>query len=167
MSELLKEAFNELDRIVLEEYGRTYALSLFEADDDDDVLSTPLSRVASFPARALRYKKAKAVMEKYGRRINSKIDSIIDKFESEIDKSIPQIATKGRDLQQQLKAAKESGDDVGAKSIVNQQRKFKEEVKRDQEARIANLNQTIDNLINTFTNAIHKRIDEPGYVLRV
>jgi hypothetical protein len=167
MIKIPQEALNELDIIVKEEYGRTYALSLFEADEEDDVLSTPISRAASFPARAIRYKKAKSVMNKYARKILSKIDKIIDRFEAEIDKSIPQITAKGKDLQNQLNAAKSSGDQVEAKSVVNQQKKFTEEVKQNQEQRVSNLNQTIENLINTYTTAIHKRIDEPGYVLKV
>ena len=167
MIRLSEEVLSELDIIVKEEYGRTYALSLFEADEDDDVISTPFSRAASFPARALRFKKAKNVMNKYAKKILSKIDKIIDRFEAEIDKSIPQITAKGKDLQAQLDAAKSSGDEVEAKSVVNQQKKFTEEVKQNQEQRVTNLNQTIENLINTYTTAIHKRIDEPGYVLKV
>jgi hypothetical protein len=168
MANLFEQVLAELDEIVFSEYGRNHTLSLLEADnDDDDVISTPFSRAASFPARALRYKKAKSVMNKYAKKILSKIDKIIDRFETEIDKSIPQITAKGKDLQAQLNAAKSSGDEVEAKSVVNQQKKFTEEVKQNQEQRVANLNQTIENLINTYTTAIHKRIDEPGYVLKV
>ena len=167
MASLLEQALNELDVIVFEEYGGNYALSLLEADNEDGVLSTPFSRAASFPARAIRYKKAKSVMNKYEKKILSKIDKIIDKFEGEINKSIPQITKRGEDLQRQLEVAKKSGGDVEAKSIVNQQKKFNEDVKKSQDSRVNTLNQTIENLITTYTTAIHKRIDEPGYVLKV
>lgn len=167
MSKILKEVFEELDLIVREEYGRTYALSLFEAEDDDDALSTPISRGASFPARALRFKKAKNVMNKYAKKIISKYDKIIKNFEAGIDKSIPQITKKGEDLQSRLEAAKQAGDRTEVKSIVAQQEKYNDEVKKDLELRVTNLNSAIDNLIEVYTSAIHKRIEEPGYVLKV
>lgn len=168
MSKFSQEVLDELDIIVKEEYGKLYSMKLFEADnDDDDVLSTPISRAASFPARALRFKKAKSVMKKYEKKILTKIDKVIARFEKELDKSIPQITTRGKDLQAALEAAKRSGDEVEAKAIVNQQKKFNEDVKKNQDERANNLNQTIDNLITTYTTAIHKRIDEPGYVLKV
>jgi hypothetical protein len=168
MSKLFEDVLGELDQIVKEEYGRTYALSLLEAsNDEDDAISTPISRAASFPARAIRFRKAKSVMNKYARKILAKTDKIIARFEREIDKSVPQIAQRGEDLQKELNAAKKSGDEIGARAIVNQQKKFTEDVKKNQDERVNTLNQTVENLINTYTTAIHKRIDEPGYVLKV
>jgi hypothetical protein len=168
MNKLFDIVLEELDIIVKEEYGKTYSLSLFEANDDsDDVLSTPISRVASFPARALRFRKAKSVMLKYAKKILAKTDKIIKKFELEIDKSVPQITRRGEDLQKELDSAKKSGDEIGARAIINQQKKFTQDVKKNQDDRVNTLNQAIENLITTYTTAIHKRIDEPGYVLKV
>lgn len=167
MNKLLLEALEELDNIVEEEYGFKYSLKLYEANEDDEKFVTPLKRVGSFPARAIRFRKAKAVMKKYEAKILRKAEKIIKRFESEIDKSIPVIKKRGEELEAELKAAKKSGDDVAARAIINQQKKFTKDVEENQQARLQNLNQSIENLINTYTQAIHKRIDEPGYVLRV
>ena len=51
--------------------------------------------------------------------------------------------------------------------ILLSEKKFKAEVEKNQEARVQHLNQSIDNLINAYTQGITKRIDEPGYVLKV
>lgn len=162
-------AIKELDDLVFEEYKSTrlFLSPLFEAEEDDSKLSTPLQRLGSFPARAIRYRKAKNVLTKYVKKILNRADKIIDRFETELDKSIPQIEKKGKDLQNQLDRAKKLQDDIEVRSIVNQQRKFKTEVDKNQELRIQNLNQSIENLINTYSTAIHKRIDDPGYVLKV
>ena len=95
-------AQKELDRIITQEYP------LFEAsnsNDDDAALTTPFSRLASFPARAIRYRKAKNVMIKYSKKIISRVEKIIRKFEGELDKSITQITEKGKNLEDQLKRA--------------------------------------------------------------
>ena len=156
-------AQKELDRIISQEYP------LFEAsnNDDDAALTTPFSRAASFPARAIRYRKAKNVMVKYSKKIISRVEKIIRKFEGELDKSITQITEKGKNLEAQLKKAKSDGDETEIRAVVNQQKKFKAEVEKNQEARVQHLNQSIDNLINAYTQGITKRIDEPGYVLKV
>ncbi len=168
MNDLLKEAFEELDQIVQEEYGIKYSMKLYEAsDEDDEKFATPFKRAGSFPARALRYRKAKNVMNKYISKINRKSNKIISRFISEIDKTLPKITKRGDNLKAELAQAKKSGDKVAAKSIVNQQSKFLEDVKKDNEARLGQLQNGFDNLINTYTEAIHRRIDEPGYVLRV
>ena len=160
-------AERELDEIISQEYGDMKLLLEKGGSDDDSALTTPFSRALSFPARALRYRKAKNIMIRYSRKIISRVEKIIRKFEGELDKSITQITQKGQDLQSQLAKAKKSGDDVEVRAIVNQQKKFKADVEKNQEARVQNLNQSIDNLIQAYTNGITKRIDEPGYVLKV
>jgi hypothetical protein len=161
-------ALEELDNIVLEEYGIKYSMKLYEADDDDDgTYSTPFRRMGSFPARAIRYKKAKSVMKKYVTKIIKKADKIINRFQGEINKSVPIIDNRGRELDDKLEKAKRSGDETQTKSIINQQKKFTEDVANNQKLRVDNLQQSLENLINTYTQAIHKRVDEPGYVLKV
>ena len=169
MNDLLTEALEELDQIVVEEYGLKYSTKLYEArdDEDDGVVMTPFRRMGSFPARALRYRKAKNVMNKYINKIDRKSDKIIRRFIREIDKTIPSITKRGQALKSELEAAKKKGDKVLAKSIVNQQSKFLQDVKADNEARLGQLQNGFDALINTYTEAIHHRIDEPGYVLKV
>jgi len=121
----------------------------------------------TYPARAIRYRKAKNVMIRYSKKIISKVEKIIRKFESELDKSITQITQKGEDLQKQLERAKKIEDETEVRAVVNQQKKFKSEVEKNQEARVQHLNQSIDNLIQAYTQGIHKRIEQPGYVLKV
>ena len=156
----------ELDDIVFEEYGYTYHNALFEAEDDGK-FETPINRALSFPARAIRYKKAKNIMGKYSKKILQKSESIIKRFEEELNKSIIQIKKRGAELQKQLETARSKGDESGEKAAINQQRKFKTEVENNQNLRVQNLNQSIDNLISAYTNGINKRIEEPGYVLKV
>lgn len=160
-------AERELDQIIASEYGDIKPLLEKGGSDDDDALTTPFSRAFSFPARAIRYRKAKNIMIRYSRKILSKVEKIIRKFEGELDKSITQITEKGQDLQRQLDKAKKTGDEVEVRAVVNQQKKFKADVEKNQEARVQHLNQSIDNLIQAYTNGITKRIDEPGYVLKV
>ena len=160
-------AEKELDQIIAREYGEVRPLLEKGNSDDDDKLTTPFSRMLSFPARAIRYRKAKNVMIRYSRKILSRVEKIIRKFEGELDKSIFQITQKGQDLEAQLKKAKSSGNETEVRAVVNQQKKFKVDVEKNQEARVQHLNQSIDNLIQAYTNGITKRIDEPGYVLKV
>lgn len=160
-------AERELDQIISKEYGEVRPLLEKGSSDDDSALTTPISRMITFPARAIRYRKAKNVMIKYSRKILSRVEKIIRKFEGELDKSITQITQKGKDLESQLKKAKTTGDETEVRAIVNQQKKFKAEVEKNQEARVQHLQQSIDNLIQAYTTGIHKRIDEPGYVLKV
>jgi hypothetical protein len=159
----------ELDQIVKEEYGYNYHNSLFEAtkDDSDDKYSAPFKRAASFPARAIRYKKAQAVIAKYSNKILRRSEKIVKKFEKELDKSIPQIEKRGKELQVQLERSRKSHNEIEEKTVINLQKKFKADVEENQKMRIQNLNQSLDNLIQVYTQAIHKRIDEPGYVLKV
>lgn len=156
----------ELDDIVFEEYGYTYHNDLFEAKDDGK-FETPVNRLLSFPARAIRYKKAKSIMSKYSRKILRKSETIIERFQLELNKSIIQIKKRGVELQKQLDNARLKGDDTGEKAAINQQKKFKTDVENNQTARVQHLNQSIDNLITAYTNGINKRIEEPGYVLKV
>jgi hypothetical protein len=161
-------AEKELDKIILEEYREFYPLlEKGNNDEDDEKYTNPFSRMFSFPTRAIRYRKAKNVMVKYSKKILSRVEEIIRKFEEELDKSIPQIQKKGKDLVDQLNIAKKTDDDIEVRSLVNQQKKFKTEVETNQDARVQHLNQSIDNLIGAYTTGIHKRIDEPGYVLKV
>jgi len=159
-------AERELNQIISEEYGEIKPL-LEATNDDDSALTTPFSRAFTFPARAIRYRKAKNVMIRYSKKIISRVEKIIRKFEGELDKSITQITEKGKNLEDQLKRAKSAGDETEIRAVVNQQKKFKAEVEKNQEARVQHLNQSIDNLINAYTQGITKRIDEPGYVLKV
>ncbi len=161
-------AEKELDEIISKEYGDVKPLlEKGSSNDDDSTFTTPFKRMASFPARAIRYRKAKNIMIRYSKKIISKVEKIIRKFEGELDKSIIQITEKGKDLQSQLEKAKKSGDEVEVRAVVNQQKKFKADIEKNQEARVQHLNQSIDNLIQAYTNGITKRIDEPGYVLKV
>jgi hypothetical protein len=159
----------ELDDIVFEEYGYTYheGFELNEAKDDDGKYETPVNRGLSFPARAIRYKKAKNIMARYAKKIIKKSEGIIEKFESELNKSIVQIKKRGLELTKQLEKARAAGNETEEKAAINQQKKFKSDVELNQAARIQNLNQSVDNLIGAYTNGINKRIDEPGYVLKV
>ena len=157
----------ELDDIVFEEYGYTYHNELFEAKDDDGKYETPVNRALSFPARAIRYRKAKNIMGKYSKKILKKSESVIERFEQELNKSIIQIKKRGAELQKQLEKARAQGDETTEKATINQQKKFKSDVELNQAARVQNLNQSIDNLIGAYTTGINKRIDEPGYVLKV
>jgi hypothetical protein len=158
-------AEKELNGIISQEYGGIKPL--LEKDDDDSALTIPFSRMVSFPARAIRYRKARNIMIKYSKKIITKVEKVIRKFEGELDKSIPQITERGKDLQNQLEKAKKTDDEVEVRAIVNQQKKFKTEVEKNQDARVQHLNQSIDNLIQAYTNGINKRIEEPGYVLKV
>jgi hypothetical protein len=160
-------AEKELDQIISKEYGEVKPLLEKGGSDDDSALTTPLSRMFSFPARAIRYRKAKNIMIRYSKKIISRVEKIIRKFEGELDKSITQITEKGKDLQNQLEKAKKAGDETEVRAVVNQQKKFKSEVEKNQEARVQHLQQSIDNLIQAYTNGIHKRIEQPGYVLKV
>jgi len=160
-------AEKELNEIISKEYGEIKPLLEKGGSDDDSALTTPFSRAFTFPARAIRYRKAKNIMIRYSRKIISRVEKIIRKFEGELDKSIDQITQKGKDLENQLDRAKKTGDEVEVRAVVNQQKKFKVDVEKNQEARVQHLNQSIDNLIQAYTNGITKRIDEPGYVLKV
>jgi hypothetical protein len=157
---LNKLAEKELKDILMEEYQ----YPLFE--DDDSKYLAPLKRIASFPARAIRYRKAKSVMNKYAKKILRKAEKIIGKFETELEKSVKEIQIKGQDLQAKLKLARTSNNPIEEKTVINQQKKFKADVEKNQSDRINHLNQSVDNLIQAYTNGIHKRIDEPGYVLK-
>jgi hypothetical protein len=161
-------AEQELDQIISKEYGDVKPLlEKGGSSDDDSALTTPFSRMFTYPARAIRYRKAKNVMIRYSKKIISRVEKIIRKFEGELDKSITQITKKGEDLENQLKRAKKSNDETETRAVVNQQKKFKSEVEKNQEARVQHLNQSIDNLIQAYTSGIHKRIEQPGYVLKV
>jgi hypothetical protein len=157
-------AEKELDEIISKEYGDG---NLLLEKDDDSALTTPFNRMLSFPARAIRYRKAKNIMIRYSKKIITRVERIIRKFEGELDKSITQITEKGKDLELQLQKAKSSNDETEVRAVVNQQKKFKSEVEKNQEARIQHLQQSIDNLIQAYTAGIHKRIEQPGYVLKV
>jgi hypothetical protein len=154
----------ELDQIIFEEYEIT---PLLEDKDNEGGVSTPIQRMISFPSRAIRYRKAKNVMSKYSKKILSRSEKIIKKFEGELEKSIIEIERKGNDLQNQLLKARNAGKYMEEKAIINQQKKFKADVEKNQSDRINHLNQSIDSLIGAYTTGIHKRIDEPGYILKV
>lgn len=160
-------AERELDQIISKEYGDAKPLLEKTGSEDDSVLTTPFNRMLSFPARAIRYRKAKNVMIRYSKKIISRVEKIIRKFEGELDKSITQITEKGKDLQNQVERAKKAKDEVELRAVVNQQKKFKSEVEKNQDARVQHLQQSIDNLIQAYTTGIHKRIEQPGYVLKV
>lgn len=157
-------AEKELTQIICEEYN---IIPLLEDKDNDGGISTPFQRMFSFPSRAIRYRKAKNVMSKYAKKILSRSQKIIKKFEGELEKSIIEIEKKGNDLQDQLLKARNAGKYMEEKAIINQQKKFKADVEKNQSDRINHLNQSIDSLISAYTTGIHKRIDEPGYILKV
>jgi len=66
-----------------------------------------------------------------------------------------------------LDAAKAANNKIKMKAIVDQQKKYIEEVEDDLKNRFSSLKSSIDNLLDVYTNAIHRRIEEPGYLLNV
>jgi hypothetical protein len=164
---LEQRASNELDQIFLAVYGKMHSSRLFEADDDDDVLSTPISRIASFPARAMRYKKAEMVMNKYKEKLHTKIKNLVQKFIDQLKKTASAIIEKGNKLETELQTAEAANDQAKVQIISKQMDKLKSDIDKDQDARINTLNTAIDRIIEAYSNAINKRIDEPGFVLRV
>lgn len=162
MNTLLNEAFKDLDDII-----NKYNI-LLEADDNDNgIITNPISKAASFPLRAIRFKKTKSIMDKYAEKIISKYEKIIDNFEKGLDRSLPIIVEKGNELQKRLSDAKLSKNKEIEKSIVSEQQKYNNEVETDLKSRAAHLSSAIDQLIDVYTHAINKRIDDTGYVLKV
>jgi len=169
MNKLLDIIINkELDNLLKEEYSTINEANPFEdVVKAGGVVTTPIERLGTYPLRAIRYRKTKAVIKKYESKISSRVDKIIKKFIQELDKSVPEITKRSDELQTALKTAREEGNEDKEESLITQIKKFNDDVKSNQNSRIDQLNQSIETLIQSYSEAINKRIENPGYIIKV
>ncbi|MFW6311001.1 MAG: hypothetical protein ACOC1K_02075 [Nanoarchaeota archaeon] len=156
-------ALNELNELIEKEY----LIPLNEGDDEDGIVKTPFKRAASYPLRAIRYRKAKNVLKGYIRKLYRRSKKLIKSFKKDIDKALDYIKKKNEIFQKELEEVKQTNDSIKKKKALNQIKNFKREIIDWQEKKMSNLNSSFDSLISVYTDAINKRIESEGYVLKV
>lgn len=139
--------------------------SLFEADDDDAGIGNIIDKGLSFVPRAARFAKAKKVMKKSLNLYIKKAKGIIESFDTISGRKINNIAKEYLSLKngQVKKLIADDKSEEAAKVLKN----FLTELEQYKKEQIAQLEKSIENVHQAYTNAIDKRIDSPGFVLNV
>lgn len=139
--------------------------SLFEADDDDTGIGNIIDKGLSFIPRAARFKKAKSVMKKSLNLYIKKAKSIIGSFDKISARKINNITKEYIALKNgQIKKLKEADKTEEAAVVLKNFLSDLEQYKKEQ---ISQLEKSIENVHQSYTAAIDKRIDSPGFVLNV
>lgn len=73
-----------MKKLVCESLDELYVNKLYELNDDHGSISGAIDYVKKMPARWLRKKRAKSVMEKYKVDAKEKIDTIINSCKSQL-----------------------------------------------------------------------------------
>lgn len=162
----MKQSFESLN-----DYQKTnikYLVSeslILEKGEDESIFGKVIDRGLSFVPRAMRFKKAKKVMQKSLIEFVKKAKSIIKKFDTTFNEKIKIIDTEYRKLvDEKISPLLKDDKTEEALSILENQRKELEEYKKEQ---MNILNKSIDDILTPYTNSIEKRIDSPGFVLNV
>lgn len=151
---MINEAKKDLD------WARLY-------EGEDDGLTLPIERVFSFPFRSLRYWKVTKVMSRYSEKILKKANDLVQKYREELSKSMAEISQRAKDLKEELEKAQSSGDKIEIEAKKNQLDQFGRDVESHMKDRLGNLKNSIDKLMDTYTSAIHDRIEKKGYIISI
>ena len=134
-------------------------------EDEKGVSGTLIDKTKSFIPRVMRFAKAKSVMKSYLRGFERKSLSLIKHFEKTVqamsDTSYENFKKFKKDKLDALRALDKTDMAVGM--AVN----YKRDVASLKENELKKINASVDKILDSYTNAIDKRIDSPGFILNV
>ena len=126
--------------------------------------------IGSMP-RAIRYKKARLEMRKYNKQFQVKMDRVFKKF-------LPTLISLSNKIEGVYNVLKERYDDAKAanttndisteeKVAINRLRTFQSDMKKLYDKQFEILDSAFQKLLDSYTKAIEKRIQEKGYIINV
>jgi len=134
-------------------------------EDEKGIFGSLIDKTKSFIPRVMRFEKAKSVMKSYLKGFEKKSLSLIKHFE----KNIALVAEKAYENFQKFKEdnLKETEATQTNDKAVNLAISYKKDIASLKENELKKINAYIDKVLDSYTNAIDKRIDSPGFILNV
>jgi len=134
-------------------------------EDEKGVIGSLIDKSASFIPRVMRFSRAKSVMKSYLHGFEKKSMSLISHFE----KNIKKVADTAEENYKKFK--KDKLDTLMAldkiDQAVNMATSYKKDLVNLKENEIKKINGYVDKILDSYTAAIEKRIDTPGFILNV
>lgn len=160
-----KESFESLNEFKIESNNYLVPEALFEKDDDDGAMGKIMDRGLSFIPRAMRFKKAKKIMRKSLTAFTKKAKNLVNKFAAGFKAKVDVIDKEYKKLlKDKIAPLMKDGKEREAVDIIENQRKELEDYKKEQ---VNVLDKGIESILDSYTNSINQRIDNPGFVLNV
>jgi len=161
-----KESFESLNEYQKTSDSKTFVNeSLILEKDDDGVLGSIIDRGLSFVPRAMRFKKAKKIMRKSLNKFTFRAKNIIKKFVKSFKNKVATIEKEYNKLiKDKIKPLMKEGKNDQAVKLMKENLKEFEAYKKEQ---MQLLDKGISDVLDAYTNAIHNRIDNPGFILNV
>jgi hypothetical protein len=134
-------------------------------EDEKGIIGSLIDKTASFVPRAMRFAKAKSIMKSYLNGFEKKSLSLIKHFE----KNIGKVADTAEENFKKFKKDKLNSlmalDKID--QAVNMAIAYKKELASLKESELKKINAYVDKILDSYTAAIDKRIDNPGFILNV
>jgi len=165
LDEYLKETE---DSLLNEDYANSFGLAndtLLEAGNINGSIGNIINRGLSYVPRATRFRKAKLTMLRSARSFIKRSKKLIVKFEKNFNEKVNIIDKEYKNLLRiKINHLIKNGKEDQAVTLMINQKKELEDYKKEQ---MNQLNKSIDDILQVYTNAINKRIETPGFVFNV
>jgi hypothetical protein len=167
----MKESFESLYEYQSKNIKSFVPESLLEADDKSGPIGNIIDKAMSFVPRAVRFRKAKRTMAAALNAFEKKAKNIIKEYDKSVTERVKVIDKNYKSFMSDKIKPLLSGDGEQNPGNTNQALKLVESALKEYEKykkdMLDRLDKEIEGILDSYTKALEKRFDSPGFVLNV